>query len=71
MNTEAYRVSYINQMDGRRHVLIGKVGRETADAVASKFGDKRDTLHYMGEGVRVDLDDGTPDGAAIAKATAA
>ena len=69
MDAQMYRVSYVNQLDGERRVLIGGVDLPTARDVAAKFGNKRDQLNYMGPGVAIDIDDGTPDGAVIAKAT--
>lgn len=63
-----YRVTYINALDGQKRVLVGSVDLATAQSVVARFGNKRDRLNYMGPGVAIDLDDGTPDGAAIAKA---
>lgn len=56
-----YRVSYVNQLDGNRRVLIGAVDRETADAVVAKCGNKKN-VHYYLKGVKVEKCDGTPDG---------
>ena len=67
--SEQFRVSYVNKIDGKRRVLIGAVDRETAKRVREKFGNPRDDLNYMGPGVRIDAEDGTPDGAVIGGST--
>ncbi len=63
-----YRVSYINKLDGSRRVLIGNISKSTAESVFAKVSDKSSPHFYMGKGVQVEQDDGTPDGAIIKQA---
>jgi hypothetical protein len=62
MASPAFRVTYINQLDGERRVLVGALSMEQAIAVKAKFGDKREAFTYMGPGVEIGFCDGTADG---------
>ena len=51
---EQYQVTYLNRLDGKRHVLIDAVDKETAESVVAKFGNNRDLMYYMGPDLRIE-----------------
>ena len=42
-----WQVTYLNTLDGKRHVLVDLIDEETADAVIARFGDKRNAFEYL------------------------
>lgn len=71
MTAELYRVTYVNSLDGERHVLIGALDKATAERVYARATDWRGDMFMGGRSAndpsRVILEpcDGTPDGAVI------
>jgi hypothetical protein len=68
MGMATKRVTYTNQLDGQRRVLVGGLSQEAAEAVAASWGNPRRKNFYLGP-VEIEDCDGTPDGDVISRPT--